>query len=113
MCIRDRGPLVPGIPTADEHDSGGGRERGTSQPDDPGAALLLGQLRPVVALLGPGVGAVSYTHLDVYKRQILAISPGWTENGPICMQTFDPSCRSEEPTSELPSHSDTVCRTLL
>ena len=38
------------------------------------------------ALTGCGASldreAVAYTHLDVYKRQILAISPGWNENTP-------------------------------
>ena len=33
------------------------------------------------ACLG-SLGAVSYTHLDVYKRQILICLPGWAVSGP-------------------------------
>ena len=33
--------------------------------------------------LGPGTGAVSYTHLDVYKRQVLYSGNKTTDNNEV------------------------------
>ena len=64
MCIRDRGGAAPQI-----HQDGDD-ERHQQQPE-----RLLAPAAPAgglyACILGHGLAPVSYTHLDVYKRQVI------------------------------------------
>ena len=83
MCIRDRGEGVGLAPEAE-----GGASRNNSEKSDRAVSVTLSWRGVWPGLMGPGdaVGPVSYTHLDVYKRQALAAAVAaydWQHMAPL------------------------------
>ena len=86
MCIRDRGEGAHGIFGGDGPNRAAALHGGIEHAE-PAAPHRLGKIENLhgeagvrfiraVPLHGLGIGPVSYTHLDVYKRQLNAYLPG-------------------------------------